>query len=558
MNLNNPLSKNNKLLAANNGPSLKPSSEIISRIDRIQPGMTYGDVLRFLFVLWLSIYCVDLYAAPAEKQINTLDFEVSFRFDLGSDDGTSLGTIFEVKDQNGAILSGAGFERSFNTKAGSNHRLISFFSRREGKSELVDLGQPFNEYSSVRLYSYAGRLIAYPYEAEGKPVQYDDTLGKWRPADLPQLVDGKFGHIGAIQAVKDSLLVFHARAVTFDGEPVSIDQIGKSDTIVSGLYHKEHLHIFKIDDTTKSASYLNCRWVAGNPKTACDALPMPPSWANPYVIHGLRNAPGIIAAFDNGDTVILDNGTVQTIYNNSGPGGQRQTSWQLYSSLEWQDDLLLGHYPSGNLFLFRDGKISPMTPSVPYVAESLPAAREAQSLAIFRGQVIIGMWPWGELWSGRPEAPWQLEARVFENPNYSGEEAPYADRLTKLYPALAFNALGQRVFHFANHAEGLALTTSGKHHRLRQAYASLDSSERMQYGRVLLLKSPDQLACPISGPWPQTLTFQSRNGWLRIRGANGVLCERKMEGEPPESTTGQLVPLKGIWGPASNKIRAVD
>lgn len=512
-----------------------------------------------LLLLLLIIYSTTLYASPVKSTgqlwIDISDFKVAFSLDLGQDDGASLGTIFEVRDQAGNIIAGAGFERSFNTMAGSNHRLISFFTQREGTSTLHDLGRPFGEHSSIRLFSYAGKLIAYPRDEEVHPRQFDAESNIWKPADLTELASGKYGYVKAIQAAYDTLLVFHTQAVTFDGKPIIINDLAADDEIVTGLFHNGLLNIFVRNNLSgRTSSFLICPWRGGKKADACQVIRMPDGRVSPFVLHGLRNNKGIIAAFNNGDVLLLNSGHVSIVHKNSISGGQALKSWQLYSAIEVQDDIVFGHYPSGNLLLYRDDVFSPIDPPVPFVRGSLADAREAQTLAIFRGKLMIGMWPWGELWSGLPGAPWRLEARIFHKPDYTKERAPYADLLGKRMPNIAYNALGQRIFHFHNYAEGLALTTSGKNPKIAHAYTAIGPSERIQYGRVLLLKSPDQLTCGLSGPYPQKITFESKGGYLRISGAKGVLCERRLGGAPPITKTGQFVPLKGLWGPASSKI----
>ena len=521
---------------------------------------------RRLFALAFTLSCfffvplTALQARTVNQQVNISDFEIAFSVDLERDNGDSLGTVFEVQDQAGKILAGAGFERSFNTKAGSNHRLVTFYTRRQGEPELVDLGRPFQEYTNVRLFSYGGRLIAYPYEAAGQPLQYSFERKLWEAIDLPPLMTEAWGYIAAIQNVGGSLLVFHAHGVTFDARAVGIDQLQPGDEILTGLFHAGRLHIFKINSRDRSAAHLFCAWSAGAATAACRAEPMPSGRANPYVINGLKGG-GIIAAFDNGDTLVLngDGKTSRPIFSNSRSGGAALTSWQLYSALEVRNGIVFGHYPSGNLLVYRDGALTPIEPAVPSAPETLASAREAQTLAIFRGEIVIGMWPWGELWAGQPGARWRRLLRVFGKPDYSRKEAPYADLVKRTHPDLPFNSLGQRIFHFASHAEGLALSTSGKHHRLIKAYASLDPLERAQYGRVFLLRAPDQITCGLARPWPQSIRFQSKNGWLRIIGDRGTICERRMEGGSPLIGSGRLVPLDGIWGPASPAhIRAAD
>ena len=65
-------------------------------------------------------------------------------------------------------------------------------------------------------------------------------------------------------------------------------------------------------------------------------------------------------------------------------------SYQIYSMINFDDRLLMGQYPTGNLFEF-DGSRFQLLPNQPPVMSGVsPNAREAQTLTIYGGDLYAG------------------------------------------------------------------------------------------------------------------------------------------------------------------------
>ena len=79
-----------------------------------------------------------------------------------------------------------------------------------------------------------------------------------------------------------------------------------------------------------------------------------------------------------------------------------KVSYQLYSTMAFYDRLLMGQYPTGRLFEYDGQDITDRAGWPPTLAGVSASAREAQTTVIYGGEVLVGVWPWGELWRYSP------------------------------------------------------------------------------------------------------------------------------------------------------------
>ena len=77
------------------------------------------------------------------------------------------------------------------------------------------------------------------------------------------------------------------------------------------------------------------------------------------------------------------------------------TSWQPYTLLRTADKVLVGQYPSGGVFEYDTASAALADAPMPVGPE--PGAgrnhREAQELTIYGRELLLGVWPWGTVWS---------------------------------------------------------------------------------------------------------------------------------------------------------------
>jgi hypothetical protein len=214
-----------------------------------------------------------------------------------------------------------------------------------------------------------------------------------------------------------------------------------------------------------------------------------------------------------GGIYVFENGQWRTVL-----APDDKTSYQVYSILHWHDRLLLAQYPTGNVFEYQGveaKRIENWPPRIPGVS---PSARECQTLSIYRGDLFAGVWPWAELWRlDRDADQWHSLGRMFTHPPLTDKFVhPYEREATQL--GLVLNHWGQRVTSMIPHGDALILSTSAKGTvEWQDEYGFLSDEQRREYGAVLRLRRPGNLAAPIE--WqdrPIRLDFTLRRGELSI------------------------------------------
>ena len=116
-------------------------------------------------------------------------------------------------------------------------------------------------------------------------------------------------------------------------------------------------------------------------------------------------------------------------------------------------------------------------------------------MAIYGGDLLVGVWPWAELWRYQHESDsWHSMGRMFSHPELTAKQThPYeqdADRL-----GLVTNHWGQRITGMVALGQDLVLSTSSKGTDLwKEGYKFLTDGERREYGAVLKLHRPGNIA----------------------------------------------------------------
>jgi hypothetical protein len=217
----------------------------------------------------------------------------------------------------------------------------------------------------------------------------------------------------------------------------------------------------------------------------------------------------VLTVSNQGGIYVFENGQWGTTL-----AADNRFSYQVYSSLRWHDRLLLAQYPTGNIFEYRGQEavhLKDWPPVMPGVSSS---ARECQTLGIYRGDLLAGVWPWAELWRrDRDAEKWGFASRMFTHPELTAERThPYeaeADRF-----GLVTNHWGQRVTSLIPLQDSLLLATSSKGtYEWNDRYDFLSDSQRREYGAVLRLRLPGNLAVQPdwkSGPTKLDFEFNGR------------------------------------------------
>ncbi len=131
---------------------------------------------------------------------------------------------------------------------------------------------------------------------------------------------------------------------------------------------------------------------------------------------------------------------------------------QFYSSIKYQGLTLLGEWPTGSIYTF-DGQV--LQPSTYWTPPPLRARErsgyEAQSMAIYCGDLFVGYWPKGEIWRfNHSKNQWEFFTRVFTDDNKNGV-IPFLNRDSDALPGAFF---GQRVTALVPYKDSLFVATS--------------------------------------------------------------------------------------------------
>ena len=233
-----------------------------------------------------------------------------------------------------------------------------------------------------------------------------------------------------------------------------------------------------------------------------------------------------------------------------------KVSFQIYAIINYHDRLLLGQYPTGELFSYDGEKLEHIPDWPPAVPEVRRNAREAQTLALFGGDLYAGVWPWGEVWKySSPESGWQFSGRMFTHPPLTDETThPYENETSSLGSVL--NRWGQRVTSLVPMGNAMYISTSSKGGYVYEPkYTFLANEKWKEYGSVYKVIRPGALA--VATQW----TTGKTNFEFKIRQGNiEIYQDGKLLGSTPapeaylgDLSTAQISLKSGTFGPFLGK-----
>jgi hypothetical protein len=185
------------------------------------------------------------------------------------------------------------------------------------------------------------------------------------------------------------------------------------------------------------------------------------------------------------------------------------------------------------------------------------SAREAQTLAIYNGEIYAGVWPWAEVWR-YDGAGWQFVQRMFSHP-------PLTDAVTHPYETETkqvddvYNLWGQRVTGLVPSNGSLIITTSSKGGALWEPkFAFLAADKRLDYGAIYRATLPGQFS--VHAPVTETSTrieMRKDNEFLIVI-LNGIESARMQLSPDAWSRLmdGTVRWGNGIYGPCRVKIES--
>ncbi len=442
----------------------------------------------------VALFSPSLFAA-GKDQLN-----VTLRVDLGGDVGQSFGTLWEATNADGRSLAGAGFLNAYNTQDRSDRRVLHVYVRTAGEDKftLEPLPRPTTD-AGTYLFGFDGRLFS-----KGRGG-VDDKLRVWMPEAGRWDADPKTVPFSV--QVAGEVMAATGRRITYGGRTVlelAPDQgaIGEwyyaAGKLVVRRYHSEteppinELIAFDWKPDLREPLDLSrgARWPLSAPREF-------------FYAFGPQDD-RIVAASNLGGVHVFDGREWKTV---RAPDGK---SFQIYATLNTAERLLLGQYPTGELFEFTGSELRRLPGQPPVMKGVSGSAREAQTLAIYGGDIYAGVWPWGEVWrqSGVDQS-WRFMGRMFTHPEPTAKTThPYEEETRQLGDVL--NRWGQRVTSLVPLGDSLYLSTSAKGpNPYEPKFTFLADNKHWEYGAVYRYRKPGCLAVPIV--WkngPTTLEFQ--------------------------------------------------
>ncbi len=413
--------------------------------------------------------------------------QVTLRVEPGRDRGQAFGTLWEAVNAKGEAAAGAGFLNAYNTQDRSDRRMLHVFVRTSGQEQFAPEGLPRpTTDAGTYLFGSDGRLFAKGRGALDRPLRV------WRPEAGRWEVDERTVPFGVQVAGKP--LSATAQQISYGGRTV-LELEPAQGSIGEWYYAAGKLVVRRYDVEPKPpANELVAFDWAPDQRDLLSldqglrfALSAPREFVYAFGQHGEE----LVAASNLGGVHVLNGRKWRTLRE---PDGR---SFQIYSTLNTSDRLLLGQYPTGELFELVGGELRRL-PGWPPVMKGVSGnAREAQTLAIYGGDIYVGLWPWGEIWrqSGANQN-WRFLGRMFTHPEPTDKTThPYEEETKRLDPVL--NRWGQRVTSLVPLGDSLYISTSAKGpNPYESKFTFLAGGKHLEYGAVYRFRKPGCLAVP--------------------------------------------------------------
>jgi len=475
-------------------------------------------------------------------------FRVTVRVDLGRDEGQAGGTLFEACDADGKPVAGAGFLNAYNTQDRSDRRLVHFYVKTGEKGEFrpEPLPRPSTD-AGTYLFGLENKLFALG-RADGK----DGRLRVWSPESRAWETDDATRPLGIHAG--DGILSVAARQVTHGDRTVL--ELTPDEGLVGEWYLARGYFVFRRRNPSADPPINElraCRYDAqGAEGIAYSAgVPLPLATPGEFVYAYGQLGGKILAATNTGGVYVFDTQS-KSWSSLRTPNG---VSYQVYAAINYENRLLLGQYPTGELFEFNGAELRHLADQPPRMPHVSPRAREAQTLTIYGGDLYAGVWPWGEVWRlDRRENRWEFLGRMFTHPEPTDATVhPYEEETTRLDPVL--NRWGQRVTSLTPLGDSLYISTSAKSSApYAPKFTFLAGDKWKEYGAVYRFRKSGCLAAPFV--WktePTTFEFAFDGARLTVSQDGEAVaaadCAERPAGELREVKFGT-----GVFGPFDGKV----
>ncbi|MEQ1828464.1 MAG: hypothetical protein ABL921_21055 [Pirellula sp.] len=427
-------------------------------------------------------------------------FRAAAQVAFGDDIGQDFGTLFEVQDDTGRVILGAGFPSVFNTCVRLDRFALQFYVRpnQAVKPEKELLPRP-SAIAHQSIQDRDGHLFSWTYHLDKTLRRWDAHAKLWREDAILDKETNRFGD--GFMSLAGKPLVFQNGRATYDGQLIlPRPENGEYATFYYALGHMFFYHSIR-SDKVGFTKVMAAPWIPGQERVDVVGAKVLNARVPNETTFAWGQLNGQVLTVSNYGNIYVFDGQEWRVLRENEPN----KSYQVYSAVNFRGDLLLGHYPSGRLLRF-DGtslaEIADWPPVMPGVANY---SREAQSTMLYRGDLYVGVWPWAELWRYDHDSQnWSLESRMFSQPaltDLSGH--PYQKDIEELNrankTAVVINEWGQRICGLAPWRNSLMIATSAKgpmpHNR---SLPFLTDAVYAEYGRVWRYHLPGHLTAPLS------------------------------------------------------------
>ncbi len=436
------------------------------------------------------VLCLGAVTAVAEKPLARWQVTV----DLGRDLGQNFGSLFEVRDQAGQLVAGAGFMEAYNTRFRGDRHTLQFFVRPQAAGQFKIERLPHPEMDcGIYLFDLNQQLYAWT-SARGNRVKRWDAAARTWVLERSH-VGGLSSGDGAMKLGK-GLLVFRGNEARF-GDRIILKPPDKG-RYYNFYYAQGRLFFYHtVRDQPGFTLIYACSWdpAAKRPIDLAQAAVQQAKYvgATPFAWGQFQGE--VMTVTNQGGVHAFDKGRWRTLQE-----ADNTINYQIYSMLNFYDRMLLAQYPTGHLFDYRGGnEIKHLQGWPPRLTGVSQRAREAQTTAIYRGEMFTGVWPWAELWRySHDEGQWTAMGRAFTHPELTDKQTHPYEQHTERFKIVS-NHWGQRITGMIPIGEALFLSTSAKGtYEWNDQYDFLTDKQRREYGAVLKLTMPGNLAASIT------------------------------------------------------------
>lgn len=448
--------------------------------------------------------------------------------DRGPDQGQSFGTLFEATSADGRLVVGAGFQNAYNTRLRADRHAVQFFVRPTRGSlpaQVTALPRP-NDLCGTYLYSRDGVL----YATYGGLHRWDETTGAWVAAT-------ETGGTDESMRLGRGLLQFGDSRVDYEGRNIlPPPDRGSYQMFFYAYGHLCFYHVNRgeggyrpyLNDEDGFSKLYACPWIPEQDHVdlrRAEVMTLPVVGETTFAWGQLGHQ--IVTGSNIGGFYVFENGKWRKLLEPN-----TQVSYQLYSSLQFGDRLLMGQYPTGRLFSYDGQSIQDLPGWPPHLAGVSTSAREAQTTAWYAGRLFVGVWPWGELWDYQPgDERWSLLQRLFSHPELSETVTHPYDTENRGHEV--GNLWGQRITSLVPLGNDLFVSTSAKHPCAwePEKFPFLTPDLWKSYGAVYRVTIPGHLSGSLR--WtdgPTTLIFELQQDKLTIWQDGSAIASQGVDG----------------------------